>query len=229
MLKIIRIVLLTIADTFKVMKALRKHGADVYYSYAKRWSEKLLNLANVYVNIIGSENIDANETYIFAANHSDLFDIPVLHVALKNNFRIIYKKELEKIPVFGKGLAKSPYIGIVRDNPHEALKSIEKAIEAAKEGTSVLVFPEGTRTKTGKLGAFKRGGFMIAARAGKPIVPIYISGTFGLSSSSKFNIKSGNVKVTIGNPITKIPSNSTEEKELMNEVYQELQKMSKIF
>lgn len=226
MLKILRIFISTIIHTYKAIKSIKLYGDSTYYSTARQWSEQILQIADIKVEVFGRENISSNETYIFAANHSDLFDIPVLLVALQHDFRIIYKKELEKIPIFGPGIAKSPYIGIVRDNPSDALKSIDSAIQSVKEGISVLVFPEGTRTKTGELGQFKRGGFMLAARSGKPVVPVFVKGTFGLSSSSKFRIKSGKVIVNIGEPIIKKSTNSSEEKALMQLVYQKLKKLS---
>lgn len=207
-------------------RALKKHGSSIYYNHARKWSEQVLKSAKVEVVVSGLENILADKSYIFASNHSDLFDIPVLLVAIPNNIRIVYKKELEKIPIFGSGLSKSPYIGIIRDNPHEALKSLDEAIISARTDSSVLVFPEGTRTKNGELGEFKRGAFMIAARSKKPVVPISIKGTFGMSSSGLMKIRSRKVFIHIGKPIIDIANNSNEEKILMKKVYEKIKEMT---
>jgi 1-acyl-sn-glycerol-3-phosphate acyltransferase len=224
---LLKIIALTVYYTYKVNRALKKYGENIYYDIARKWSQSILNAAKIDVNVSGQENLKKDETYVFASNHSDLFDIPVLHIAIPNDFRIIYKKELEKIPIFGSGLARSPYIGIIRENPQKAIESVEEAVKSAAAGKSVLVFPEGTRTKDGKLGTFKRGGFMIASRSGKPVVPVAVTGTFGISSSSKFSIKSAVVNVQIGEPVYKTTSNSKEEKQLMNEIREKIAGMLK--
>ena len=224
-MKILRIIIATIIHTIKANIGLKKHGESIYYENARKWSAELMDIAGIKLEVFGRSNIDKNETYIFVSNHSDLFDIPILHCAIENDFRIIYKKELEKVPIFGKGLERSPYIGVVRENPQKAMKSVENAIKSAGEGRSVLVFPEGTRTKTGAVGQFKRGGFMIAARAGKPVVPVAVKGTYGISTSSKFAIKGADVKVMIGEPIYQSSHNSQEEKKLMIEVKERIEKM----
>ncbi len=223
--KIIAIALVTIIDTLKVLIILSFSGESKFHKSAKKWAHRILSIVGVNLEVIGSERISHNDSYIFLANHSSLLDIPVLQYGLDNDFRIIYKKELEKIPVFGYGLKKSPYIAVVREDPREAMSSIENAIKTIQKGASVLIFPEGTRSSDGKLQEFKRGAFLLAARSNKPIVPVAIVGTSKLLPSKKFDIRRGDVRLIIGEPIVFNIQTRNDEKELITKVYSIIKEM----
>ncbi|MFW6232877.1 MAG: lysophospholipid acyltransferase family protein [Bacteroidota bacterium] len=190
-----------------------------YFALARSWSGILLKIAGVELRVHGAEKLDPHASYVFAANHSSLFDIPVMHHSLAHDIRIIYKKELEKIPLFGFALIKSPYISVERTDPRNAMKSIDEAAEAIREGDSVVVFPEGTRSEDGRLGPFKRGAFLLAARAGKPIVPVAVKGTPDIMPKGSKRLKGGRVDVYLGSPIQP-PAEVTrsDENRLMDEV-----------
>jgi len=227
-LKIIAIALVTIMDTFKVLVILSFKGEKRFHQSAKNWARCLLSIIGVDLRVMGAEKINPNQSYIFIANHSSLLDIPVLQSALDNDFRIIYKKELEKIPIFGYGLKKSPYIAVVRDDPRESMTSIENAINTIKQGASVLIFPEGTRSPDGELQEFKRGAFLLASRSQKTIVPIAIIGTNKLLPSKKFDIRKGKVSLIIGEPIQNEIKSRSDEKELMAKVHSIIKQMIEI-
>lgn len=223
-LRLLAILIVTVWDSVLVLLHLIFAKKPDFHSYARRWARKLLKIAGIKLEIEGLENINPNETYIFVSNHSSLFDIPVLQSSLPNDFRIIYKKELEKIPIFGYGLKKSPYIGIIRDDPRQSMKSIEQAIATIQNGSSVLIFPEGTRTKDGNLGEPRRGAFFLATHSQKPIVPIAIKGTYEILNNGLSGIKPRTVQLKIGQAIRKIPRNRVEEVALQTETWDIIKK-----
>ncbi len=165
------------------------------------WAKRLLFFAGIKVVSNGLEHIEPNASYIFIANHSSYLDIPTLFVAIPNNLRIMYKRELEKIPFFGWFLKKSDFIAIEREEAISARGSLNKALELIKQDVSVLIFPEGTRSSDGNLKEFKKGAMFLAVRSGKPIVPVAISGTCKLLPRGSLFIRTGRVKVTIGKPL----------------------------
>lgn len=191
-------------------------GRKSFYWFTVPWSSALLKAAGVKVEIINPEYLSGDGTFVFVSNHSSLFDIPILLSSIKKNVAIIYKKELEKIPVLGWTLALSPFIPVVRSDSRDSLAGINTAIEQIKNGDSIIVFPEGTRSEDGKLQAFKRGAFMIAARSGKPIVPIAIKGANEILQKGSLNFNSGTVSLIVMPPIPN--DNMQNEKLLMKEI-----------
>lgn len=201
-----------------------KHlGRDsAFHQVARRWANSILHISNVELDIHGLEKLDLNKSYIFLSNHISLFDIPVLLSALPHSFRIVYRKSLERIFYFGYILKISPYIAIVREDSKNALEGLKQAIEETKKGISVLIYPEGTRSPDGKLGEFKRGGFMLAAKSQKEIVPITIIGTNHILPKGQLEFTKGKVSVYIHLPIDKhLQENFSrkEEKQLIADIY----------
>lgn len=196
------IVIITIIDScgliFSLLFRKKKYN---FYAHYRSWSKRVLCISGVSLDICGREYLDRNESYIYITNHSSLYDIPIVFTALDDNVRIMYKKELEKVPIFGYGLKLSPFISVIRTEPREAMKSIENALEAIRENVSVILFPEGTRSKDGKLAKFKRGAFMLASRSGKRIVPVAIIGSNKIKETGKWRFGNRNVKVTILEPV----------------------------
>ncbi|MDY6852337.1 MAG: lysophospholipid acyltransferase family protein, partial [Thermodesulfobacteriota bacterium] len=144
---------------------------------ARAWARILLWTSLVRVQVIGGEELDPGESYVFVANHTSAYDILVLLAYLPFQFRWLAKEELFKIPFFGWAMARVGYIPINRSNPRESARSLIKAAEKIKAGVSVVIFPEGTRSRDGLIHEFKRGSFTLAVRSGRPLVPVSISGT----------------------------------------------------
>lgn len=218
--KLTAIAIVTIYFAIKTIIILKlTKNPKTFYKDSKVWPSILLKISGIKLNVEGTENIDKNENYVFVANHSSLYDIPVVMLGIPNKIKIIYKEELEKIPIFGTGLKVSPFIRVKRSDPQNAMKSIEAAIQSVQGDTSVLVFPEGTRSEDGEIQEFKRGAFMLATRSNKPIVPITIIGTTQILPSKSKVINSGNVRLIIGKPIfIENELNRQEEKSLMQSV-----------
>jgi len=169
--------------------------------FARLWSRLILNTGLVRVHAEGLENIDSARPVVYAANHLSALDIPVLYAALPGQFRIMAKKELFRYPVLGWHLKRSGQISIDADNRNAGTRSIRRAGEALRKGTSVMVFPEGGRSETGELQPFMGGAFLVAIRTKTPVVPIAIVGTYELLPMNSFHGLPGPVELVIGKPI----------------------------
>jgi 1-acyl-sn-glycerol-3-phosphate acyltransferase len=135
-------------------------------------------------------------------NHQSNIDIPVLVQSLAHfQLRWIAKKELLWVPLFGWAMWATKHITVNRSDPNDAAKSLERAKQRMAAGISVVVFPEGTRSRNGKLLAFKKGGFLLALQSGKNIVPIIINGSGQLLPSGDWRLRSGMVEVIVEKPI----------------------------
>lgn len=174
----------------------------LYHYLAKYFPLGILVISGVRVKITGLENIDRKGVYVFASNHSSQLDITALQWGVPNRLSMIFKKELARIPFFGWQLYLGPYVVVDRKDPQAAMKSLEKAKWIMdKKKISVLVFPEGTRSKTGEVQIFKRGAFYLASHSGYPIVPITINGTEKILPKGTFKLKSGTIYLHFDKPI----------------------------
>jgi 1-acyl-sn-glycerol-3-phosphate acyltransferase len=138
---------------------------------------------------------------IFMANHQSDFDIFIVLAHLHGQFRWIVKKELFNIPLFGKAMRNAGYIEIDRQSRERAMMSLEEAARKIREGKSVMSFPEGTRSKDGKIKSFKQGMFYLAIKSGVPIVPISIIGAGEIMPKRSLVIKPGKVIMVIDRPV----------------------------
>ena len=182
------------------------------HKIARFWGRSILIVSRIKVSIKGLSNIDLSKSYIYMSNHQSNFDIPVLLGYLKVQFRWLAKMELFKIPVFGHAMRKAGYISIDRNNRESAFESLKKAARKIKSGVSVLIFPEGTRSRDGKIHPFKKGGFVMAVDSGVPIVPIVLTGTSSIMTKGSFRINPGKVNMIIHQPIqTSVYTRETKE------------------
>ena len=156
--------------------------------FPRSWGKSICKIANVKVHIDGKDNLDPQKTYIFVGNHVSKFDIFSFQGYFPHDFRWIAKKELFRIPFFGPAMLRAGIVPIDRSHGREALKSLNKAAEHIAKGTSVLIFPEGTRSADGHLKDFKTGAIMLAIKAGVPVVPIGFNGTFSILPKGKLLI-----------------------------------------
>ncbi|MBI5810981.1 MAG: 1-acyl-sn-glycerol-3-phosphate acyltransferase [Deltaproteobacteria bacterium] len=175
------------------------------------WFGFILKLSGVRVRVRGAGNIPEGRPVVIMSNHQGAFDIPVLQSCLPLQFRWVAKKSLFSIPVLGWGMTIAGYIGIDRDNAASAYKSMEEAAEKIKQGVSVLIFPEGTRSLTGELLPFKKGAFMLASKSGLEILPVAIKGTKDIMKKGSLLITPAKVTLNIGEPF---PARGRTENEL---------------
>lgn len=168
---------------------------------ARLWGRSILAVSGIRVRVAGMQRIDPAKSYIFMSNHQSNFDIPVLLAFLKVQFRWLAKEELFKIPFFGYSMQRAGYISINRSDRRSAFLSLKRAARIIREGVSVMIFPEGTRSKDGQIRPFKKGGFILALDAGVPIVPVVIHGTRSIMPKDRLRIRPGRVTLEILAPI----------------------------
>ncbi len=188
------------------------------HNYGKFWGRFSLFLAGARVKVAGLDKIPEGEPVIFMGNHQSNFDILSLYAALPRHFSWIAKEELFRIPLFGYAMKRAGYLPLDRSDGRRALKTVESAAEKIRGGTSVVIFPEGTRTMDGKLLPFKRGGFLLAARAGVPIVPFTINGSAGVNPAKRLEIHPGSISIRFGDPIPTKGSTGKKRDDLIDQV-----------
>lgn len=165
------------------------------------WARLNGYMTPMLVRVSGRENIDRRQSYIIVTNHQSQYDIFVLYGWLGIDFKWVMKQELRKVPGIGIGCEKVGHIFIDRSHPDRAIASLNAAKDRIINGTSVIFFPEGTRSRDGSLGEFKKGAFKMAVDLGLPILPITIVGTRNILPSNTFDLFPGKVRLIIHRPI----------------------------
>lgn len=201
-LSAIMVALLTIVGSLLalVLRLLDSSG-DRVVDLACWWSRWVMRSAGVTIVVESRAELLPEQPYVFMANHASSLDIWSLFVAIPRRVRMIAKKQLARIPLFGWAMWAGRFIFIDRKDPTKARQSIEEAGRRIHGGDSVLLFPEGTRTRDGQLGAFKKGGFHLAIQAGVPIVPVALVGTRALMPRGSLLVRAGQVRVILGQPV----------------------------
>lgn len=159
----------------------------------------------MFVEVSGRKNIDAKQSYVIVCNHQSLYDIFLLYGWLGIDFKWVMKKELRKVPFLGAACEAIGHIYIDRSDPATAIEAINRAKEKIVDGTSVLFFPEGTRSRTGEMGSFKKGAFKMALDLGLPILPITIKGTRKILPTKSVDVRPGLAQMIIHPPISITP------------------------
>lgn len=168
------------------------------------WSGSLLRAvrARPLISNPYQVTIEPGTPYIVMSNHRSLYDIPLIFVSLPGSIRMLTKKELFKVPVWGRGLKAAEFLSIDRKNHAQAIKDLEYAKEQMKGGIVLWVAPEGTRSRTGALGEFKKGGFMVAIQTGATIIPVGITDSENILKPGTWDFHlDQEVHVNIGKPI----------------------------
>lgn len=171
------------------------------YKITRYWAFVLSKTMGLTFSVHGAEKVVPGTSYIVTPNHQSNADILALVLVLPLRFRWVLKKSLLRIPVFGWGLARTGAIAIDRSNRRQSVESLKRASEKLKDGWSVLIYPEGTRTPDGELLPFKKGAFMMAVQTGIPILPVTSNGAFKVLPRNSIWFRPGHITVTIGDPI----------------------------
>jgi len=191
--------------TLSLVASLLDRTGRLQHGCARIWAQLLLWSVLARVRVRGLEKINPSKTYLYVANHQSYIDIPTLFANLPVNFRIMAKMSLFSVPFLGWHLKRSGHIPIDRSSSKSGLKSLYEAAERVKSGTSLIVFPEGTRSIDGAIHEFKGGSFLLATRAGVPIVPITINGTRAVLKKNSWHLHPGRVEMIIHDPIDVSP------------------------
>lgn len=165
------------------------------------WAKVMQWLTPMPVKVIGKEIIQKGQSYVIVSNHQSGADIVAIYGSIGIQFRWILKKELRNAPLLGIACEKMQHIFIDRSSARAAYRSIQKAKEILSGGLSVVIFPEGTRSKTGQMGTFKHGAFKMAFELGLPILPITLNGTHNVMSGGLETLKYGKAEMIIHEPI----------------------------
>jgi 1-acyl-sn-glycerol-3-phosphate acyltransferase len=169
-----------------------------------RWfAHRVIELLQIRLSASGAERVPPDRAYVYMSNHQSHLDIPMLYATLPSpTIRMLGKKELFQIPIWGRALRAAEFIEVDRSNHVRAVQSIERAAELLRDGVSIYLAPEGTRSRDGRIGKLKKGGFHLAKETGTPIVPVAIRGTIDILPRGTRTMHSGkDVAVTIGAPI----------------------------
>jgi len=199
---LVYVVLATIVmATVAIIVALFSRDGNAPHLVARAWARSILFVSGIHVHVNGLKNLNVGGSCILMPNHQSNFDIPVLLGCLPIQFRWLAKAELFKIPIFGRGMRGCGYISIDRSNRKSAFQSLAEAAAKIRNGVSVLIFPEGTRSRDGKILPFKKGGFVLSVDAGVPIVPIVIFNTWSIMPKGRLRIRTQSVQMDILAPI----------------------------
>ncbi|TAM82508.1 MAG: 1-acyl-sn-glycerol-3-phosphate acyltransferase [Acidobacteria bacterium] len=177
-----------------------KGNTDTFYRVGVFSARAALRLAGVSLRVTGREKIPAGKAVVFMPNHQSNCDPPAVAAVLPP-ILIMAKREFFRVPIMGTAMRMRGFIPVDRSNREQAYAAVDKGVASLRAGHSFLAFPEGTRSRTGRLQAFKKGIFVMAIKAGAPIVPISLSGAYKIMPRGDFRIRPGPVRITIHDPI----------------------------
>jgi 1-acyl-sn-glycerol-3-phosphate acyltransferase len=180
-----------------VVHVLLRHSPNILYSAGRLGCRLGLRLAGIRLVIRGLENVERSQPYLFLANHQSYCDPPALVASIPVNARLILKRELRKLPLLGLIMQMGGFVFIDRKDRGQSVEGMKQAVRQLQRGESFLIYPEGTRTRTGLLGPFKRGPFIMAIESGVPIIPISVSGSYEIMPPDRFRIRPGTITLTL--------------------------------
>lgn len=165
------------------------------------WAPSMFWVANSTLEVIDDGHVDYTKPHIFVMNHQSHMDIPAAFMSIPSNIGFVAKKELERVPLFGRVMREAGMIFVDRRDPKKAIASLKEGGALIRSGVNIFAFPEGTRTTSGHIRQFKKGIFMLALEAGVPIVPMSVHGARKVLPVGSFDPKGNIIKVKIGKPI----------------------------
>ena len=167
------------------------------------WGRKVLAAGNVGLEVSGQEHMVPGSPYVVMSNHRSLIDIPALFLAVPSSMRMVLKQELTRIPIWGRALVASGFVPVDRGNIARARQQLEEAKKSLARGICIWIAPEGTRSRDGELGPFKKGGFHLARQLGVPIVPAWIEGSEEIVPVDSFAVRyDRSMTIRFGEPVS---------------------------
>lgn len=186
------------------------------YKTVTDWSRRTIKLVGAKVDVEGLENIPEEGSCLFVSNHQGIFDFLAIMAYIGRPVGFIAKKEIKKVPVVSKWMEDMHCIFLNRESLRESLKEINLGIENIKHGNNMLIFPEGTRSRSSRLGEFKKGSLRMALKTNVPIVPITMNGSYKVFEANGNKVKKENVSMIVGKPIYTKKLSLDERKDLVN-------------
>ena len=203
-----------IAGLFRV----KNRPGGVYDWSNTDWARDILSAAGTPVVASGLEHIPRDQPVIYASNHSSMFDIWALFATLPGSVRFVAKRELFRIPVLGRAMLAVGHVPIDRTARKRAFEAYDEAARMIRGGTSVVVFPEGTRSRTGELLPFKNAPFGLAIAAQVPIVPVYVHHTFEILPKGAWRLRPRPIRLVVGQTIPTAGRRPEDRERLRDEV-----------
>lgn len=189
----------TVLVTFPILLLSLLHlSSNIIFAFVQLWARIILKATGVSLLVTGNRQLDKKQSYVIISNHQSHFDGPALAAGLGLQFRWIAKQELLKIPVFGHALRAAGNIFIDRSDHNSAMQSIRDGVKRLPAGAGIMVFAEGTRSEHGRIGTFKKGGFIVAIQTGFPILPVTIKGSSLALPKGGIIFNPGQIELVIG-------------------------------
>ena len=231
-LSVLRVHLLTHSGTVflgsaVIVVSLLAPGLRLWHRIARMWARHVLRVSGIQMTVQNQERVDLDKPFIVMSNHVSNMDIPVLFLAFPVEFTFLTKHTLKKVPFFGWALQAAGFIFVDRSNPDKARESIDAAAHDVSSGRSIVVFPEGTRSPDGSLLPFKKGGFVLAAKTGVQVVPVYLKGAYEAMPKNTFETRSSVIDVLIGEPIDATDYTLETKEELMRDVRLSIEELAR--
>ena len=209
-----------------VLAALLRHRGGLYEWSARTWARWTLRATGIRVRVEGMENLRRDRPQIIASNHQSWYDVFAIAAILPKRFRFIAKEELRRIPLFGLAWESAGHISINRQDRKRAITALDAAGALMHgDNSMVVIFPEGTRSRTGQLQPFKKGTFMLALRTGIEIVPTAVVGSRGVLRKGDWRVHRGPIIVRFGEPVDSSQYSEVSREQLMSEVRQRINEM----
>jgi 1-acyl-sn-glycerol-3-phosphate acyltransferase len=187
--------------TAAILAAPLPGGERLFFGLARLWSRLVLRTYRATVVTNRGPDMPEGRPVVFMSNHQSLLDVPALLVSLPRNCRFVAKQELSRIPIFGWALRAAGFVFIDRADRQRAIAGLDRAADILRQGRSVLVFAEGTRSPDGTLLPFKKGGFVLALKGGAPIVPVAVRGGAAILPKGTVGGRPGKMVVAFGPPV----------------------------
>jgi len=220
---VFRSIVATLITSLKVLwfyftKRLTREKVD---ELGREWSKKIVSYVDLHYEVFNPYHVsfEPNHTYIVMSNHASHYDIPLILLSLPGSIRMIAKKELFKVPIWGKAMQVSEFISIDRENRRQAIKDLEFAREKMESGIIPWIAPEGTRSRTGLMNPFKKGGFFLAMKTKATIIPVAIKGSAKILPAKTLDFSVGEkVEIHICKPIDPSHYDNNEKDQLVKDV-----------
>jgi 1-acyl-sn-glycerol-3-phosphate acyltransferase len=198
---------------------LNSRSGRLNHRIAGLWGKVALWANRVKIRVEGLENVPGEGPYIFMSNHQGSYDIFALLGFLPFQFKYVAKKELFSIPILGQAMKTTGYISIDREGTRETVKAMNEAAGRIRDGMSVLIFPEGSRSPDGSIQPFKKGGFTLAIKSQVPIVPVAIAGSDKIIPKGKMRIHPGSISLRLDRPVETKGRTMKDREPLMNQIH----------
>lgn len=199
-----------VLGTASLVSTLFDRSGNFAHTCARAWAQLIVKTTGVRIRVAGLEHLEPGRSYVFAANHQSIYDIPILFTSIPAQLRIVAKESLGRIPFMGWHLRHAGHLLVDRRKPGPDI--VKKMKRLAGESSSLIVFPEGTRSVDGTVGRFKKGPFLVAIDAHLPVVPVSIADSRHVMKKGQLMVRPGEVRVTLHAPI---PTSAVNRKDVL--------------